>query len=142
MDKREKPMPQLFEQETKTTYRVRSGDYLGKVARQYGVRVSDIKKWNGLRSNNLTIGQRLKIYSHNSASSSASETSSNSTKASSSSVSTAVASTNAKTYKVRSGDSLWSISQKFSGISVDDIKKWNDISGNKLTVGTTLKISK
>jgi membrane-bound lytic murein transglycosylase D len=104
--------------------------------------VSDIKKWNGLRSNNLTVGQRLKIYSRNSASSSSSETSSNSTETSSSSVSTGVASTNAKTYKVRSGDSLWSISQKFSGVSVDDIKKWNDISGNKLNVGTTLKISK
>lgn len=142
MDKREKPMPQLFEQETKTTYRVRSGDYLGKVARQYGVRVSDIKKWNGLRSNNLIIGQRLKIYAHNTASSSLSEKTPISAEKSSSSASTAGASTNAKTYKVRSGDSLWSISQKFSGVSVDDIKKWNDISGNKLNVGTTLKLSK
>ncbi|MEO6348847.1 MAG: LysM domain-containing protein, partial [Aquaticitalea sp.] len=47
-----------------------------------------------------------------------------------------------QTYKVRQGDSLWSISQKFSGVSVEDIKQWNDISGNNLKVGTTLKISK
>jgi membrane-bound lytic murein transglycosylase D len=134
-DKREKPMPQLFEQDSKTTYRVRSGDYLGKVARKYGVRVSDIKKWNGLRSNNLKVGQRLKIYSRSSSSSSSKEKPSNS-------VSTAVASTDTKTYKVRQGDSLWSISQKFSGVSVDDIKKWNDISGSNLKVGTTLKLSK
>jgi membrane-bound lytic murein transglycosylase D len=134
-DKREKPMPQLFEQETKTTYRVRSGDYLGKVARKYGVRVSDIKKWNGLRSNNLTVGQRLKIFPRNSASSSSNEKPT-------SSVSSAAASANAQTYKVRSGDSLWSISQKFAGVSIDDIKKWNDISGNNLRVGTTLKVSK
>ncbi|MGJ8591458.1 MAG: LysM peptidoglycan-binding domain-containing protein [Aquaticitalea sp.] len=136
-DKREKPMPQLLEQESKTTYKVRSGDYLGKVARKYGVRVSDIKKWNGLRSNNLKVGQRLKIYSHSSTSSSST---SNSTDNSSNSK--AIVSTNAKTYKVRSGDSLWSISQKFSGVSVDDIKKWNDISGSNLKVGTTLKVSK
>ena len=137
LDKREKPMPQLFEEETRTTYKVRSGDYLGKIARKYGVRVSDIKKWNGLRSNNLNVGQRLKIYSKSNTSAS------NSTqKEASSTVSTAVASTNVKTYKVRQGDSLWSISQKFSGVSVDDIKKWNDISGTNLKVGTTLKISK
>ncbi len=135
LDKREKPMPQLFEQESRTTYKVRSGDYLGKVARKYGVRVSDIKKWNGLRSNNLRVGQNLKIYSRNSISTSSSEKPS-------SSVSTKVASTNSETYKVRQGDSLWSISQKFSGVSVDDIKKWNDISGSNLKVGTTLKISK
>ncbi len=137
LDKREKPMPQLFEQESRTTYKVRSGDYLGKVARKYGVRVSDIKKWNGLRSNNLRVGQNLKIYSRN-----ASASSTNSTPKTETSVSKAIASTDMKTYKVRQGDSLWSISQKFSGVSVDDIKKWNDISGTHLIVGTTLKISK
>jgi len=61
-DKREKPLPQFFETKTRIRYRVRSGDYLGKIARKYGVRVSQIKRWNGLRSNNLRIGQRLTIY--------------------------------------------------------------------------------
>ena len=64
-DKREKALPQFFDSDTKTTYRVRSGDYLGKIARKYGVRVSQIKRWNGLRSNNLRIGQRLTIYPRN-----------------------------------------------------------------------------
>ena len=62
LDKREKPLPQFFENDTKVRYRVRSGDYLGKIERKYGVRVSQIKGWNGLRSNNLKIGQRLTIY--------------------------------------------------------------------------------
>ena len=61
-DKREKPLPQLFNADAKVRYRVKSGDYLGKIARKYGVRVSQIKKWNGLRTNNLKIGQRLTIY--------------------------------------------------------------------------------
>ncbi|VAV85849.1 Membrane-bound lytic murein transglycosylase D, partial [hydrothermal vent metagenome] len=37
-DKREKPLPQFFETKSRIRYRVRSGDYLGKIARKYGVR--------------------------------------------------------------------------------------------------------
>src|SRR5690606_21241521 len=62
LNKREKPLPQLFNSETKTTYRVVSGDNLGKIARQFNVRVSQLKQWNGLRSNNIKIGQRLTVY--------------------------------------------------------------------------------
>ena len=47
-----------------------------------------------------------------------------------------------KTYTVRNGDSLWSISQKFPGVSVQNIKNWNDISGNNIKPGTKLKIYK
>lgn len=129
-DKREKPLPQLFNTDTKVTYRVRSGDYLGKIARRYGVRVSQIKRWNGLRNNNLKIGQRLTIYPRNPVSSS-------NPKPAPKTVNTA----GKKTYKVKSGDSLWSIAQKFSGVSVQNIKDWNDISGNKLKIGMVLIVS-
>lgn len=44
------------------TYRVKKGDYLGKIAARYHVSVNSIKKWNNLRNNNLSIGQRLVIY--------------------------------------------------------------------------------
>jgi membrane-bound lytic murein transglycosylase D len=127
-NKREKPLPQYSKSDSKITYRVRSGDYLGKIARKYGVRVSQIKKWNGLRSNNLKIGQRLAIYPRNPVASNTSKK--------------AVVSPNAKTYKVKSGDSLWSIAQKFPGVSIQNIKDWNDISGTKLKPGMTLRISK
>jgi membrane-bound lytic murein transglycosylase D len=133
-DKREKPMPQFFDSDTKTTYRVRSGDFLGKIARQYSVRVSDIKKWNGLRSNNISIGQRLTIYPKNT---NAPTTSSKSTTSSSTPITG-----NVITYIVKSGDSLWSISQKFSGVSVQNIKDWNGISGTTVKPGMKLKISK
>jgi len=59
---REKPLPRYFEMDKRIRYRVRNGDYLGKIARKFGVRVSDIKKWNRLRSSNLKIGQRLSVY--------------------------------------------------------------------------------
>lgn len=44
------------------TYRVKSGDYLGRIASRYHVSVSQLKKWNHLRSNNLRVGQVLVIY--------------------------------------------------------------------------------
>lgn len=60
--KREKPLPKYFEMDKRTTYRVKSGDYLGKIAKKFGVRVSKIKQWNNMRSTKLKIGQRLYIY--------------------------------------------------------------------------------
>lgn len=133
-DKREKPLPQFFESDTRIRYRVRSGDYLGKIARKYGVRVSQIKRWNGLRSNNLRIGQRLTIYPRKPVA--------NSPVAVSSKPKSKVNSKGKKTYKVKAGDSLWSISQKFPGVSVQNLKDWNDISGTKLKPGMTLIVSK
>ncbi|MBT7528513.1 MAG: transglycosylase SLT domain-containing protein [Flavobacteriaceae bacterium] len=59
---REKPLPQLYELNSRTVYRVVNGDFLGKIARNYGVRVSDIKKWNKLKDDNLRIGKRLIIF--------------------------------------------------------------------------------
>ena len=130
-NKREKPLPELTEQSDRLRYRVRSGDYLGKIASKYGVSVSKIKRWNGLKSNRLKIGQRLTIYPR--------KFNTSSTKKS---AVTKAGNSNARTYKVKSGDSLWSISQKFPGITVDQLKKWNDISSTKLKPGTTLKLNK
>ncbi|MCA0131279.1 LysM peptidoglycan-binding domain-containing protein [Winogradskyella alexanderae] len=129
-DKREKPLPQLFNQDTKIRYRVKSGDYLGKIARRYGVRVSQIKRWNGLRTNNLRIGQRLTIYPRNPVAPPPQKTGKKPVKIG-----------ERKTYKVKEGDSLWSIAQKFSGVSVQNLKDWNDISGNNLKIGMTLIVS-
>lgn len=128
---REKPLPQFFEQDNKIRYRVRKGDYLGKIANRYGVSVSKLKRWNGLRSNNLRVGQRLTIYTRGTSRSSTSKAAKATASAS-----------NARTYTVRNGDSLWSISQKFPGVTVDNIKKWNDISGTKLKPGMKLKVQK
>jgi membrane-bound lytic murein transglycosylase D len=60
--KREKPLPKYLELNRRLRYKVRSGDYLGKISKKFGVRVSQIKKWNRLRSNKLKIGQRLTIF--------------------------------------------------------------------------------
>jgi membrane-bound lytic murein transglycosylase D len=108
---------------------------LGKIARQYGVRVSQIKQWNGLRSNNLRIGQRLTIYPRKPGTQVSPAVSNNLT-------TTKAISSSTKTYKVQKGDSLWSISQKFPGVSVQNIRDWNNINGSKLKIGMTLVVSK
>ena len=59
---REKPLPQLYELNSRTLYRVISGDFLGKIANNYGVNISDIKKWNKLKNDRLNIGQRLILF--------------------------------------------------------------------------------
>ncbi|MEP2240087.1 MAG: LysM peptidoglycan-binding domain-containing protein [Maribacter sp.] len=112
-------------------YKVRDGDFLGKIAERYGVRVSQLKQWNGLRSNNLRIGQRLTIYPRKNASSSVKPKQTPSR--------TAVAG-NSKTHEVRSGDSLWTISRKYPGVTIENLRKWNGISGNNLKLGTKLKL--
>jgi len=128
LDKREKPLPQLFNADSQIRYRVKSGDYLGKIAQRYGVRVSQIKRWNGLRSNNLKIGQRLTIYPRN--------------PVTTTTVKKQRKTEGKQTYTVREGDSLWKIANKFPGVSVENLKVWNDISGTRLKPGVELIISK
>lgn len=112
-------------------YKVRSGDYLSKIAQRYGVGVSQLKGWNGLRSNNLRIGQRLTIYPKKNGVSSIQPKNTPSR--------TSVAS-NTKVHEVRSGDSLWTISKKYPGISIENLREWNGISGNNIKPGTKLKL--
>ncbi len=135
LDKREKQLPKYVEANDRIRYKVRSGDYLGRIARKYGVRVSQIKKWNGLRSNNLRIGQRLTIYPRRPVVSKSQSTPKTKT------VSKAITG-NSEVYTVKSGDTLWSISQKFKGITIENLKNWNDISGSGIKPGMKLKVSK
>ena len=136
LDSLEKPLPQLVQANNKIRYRVRSGDYLGKIAQRYGVGVSQIKRWNGLRSNNLRVGQRLTIYPRKPV---VAQTSSATKKTSKTGASATVAS-NAKVHTVQEGDSLWTISRKYPGVSIENLREWNGISGNNLKPGTKLKL--
>ncbi len=128
-EENKKPLSEFHLQDQQITYRVKSGDFLGKIANQHGVTVNNIKNWNSLRSNNLRIGQRLVIYprGQKSTTSAVAQTSTN-----------AESSTE---YLVRQGDTLWSIANKFPGVSIENLKNWNDISGSKLKPGMKLKLS-
>lgn len=127
---KEEKLPRFVEAENRIRYKVKSGDYLGKIAVKYGVGINNIKTWNNLKSNNLRVGQYLTIYPTK-------------TVSLTQAAPTKSASNNAtKIYTVKSGDSLWSISKKFPGITVQNLKSWNGISDSKLKPGMVLKLSK
>ncbi|MEB8328246.1 LysM peptidoglycan-binding domain-containing protein [Flavobacteriaceae bacterium KMM 6897] len=136
LETEEKPMQELIEAQNRIVYRVRSGDYLGKIAERHGVGVSQLKQWNGLSGNTVRIGQRLTIYAKNPVTSSSSNTSSSS---SNSSTKSAIAS-DTKVHMVKSGDSLWTISKKYPGITIENLREWNGIRGNDIKIGAKIKL--
>ncbi len=132
LKKEEAALPQLVEAEERIRYRVRSGDYLGRIAEQYGVGVSEIKRWNGLSSNMLRVGQRLTIFPRKPVT----------TVASARKTTTHSSTINAdtKVHVVKEGDSLWTISRRYPGITIDNLREWNGLSSNNLRPGTKLKL--
>ncbi|HEY9045336.1 MAG TPA: LysM peptidoglycan-binding domain-containing protein [Ohtaekwangia sp.] len=114
-------------------YKVRNGDVLGSIAMRHGVRVNDLKKWNNLRGNTIRIGQRLNIWQRGSRSSSTAVMASAQT-------SSPVPVPDSKTYTVQPGDTLWHISRKFEGLTVEKIKTMNNLGNTKLQPGQKLII--
>jgi membrane-bound lytic murein transglycosylase D len=132
-------------------HKVRRGDSLGEISDKYGVSMSDLKKWNRLRSNKAPLGRSLKIYTNENTA--VAVTSKHTTK---DTASIAVASSTnkifkeekvisykdvVKYYRVKSGDNLGEISDKY-GVSVAEIKKWNKLKSNNIALGASLKIIK
>lgn len=111
----------------RVAYKVKSGDYLGKIASRYGVSVSQIKSWNNLRSSNIRVGQILYIYGGKSSGSGASS-------------SKAATTSQQRIYTVKSGDSLYTIAKRYPGVSAGDIKKANGLTSDKIRPGQKLKI--
>jgi membrane-bound lytic murein transglycosylase D len=137
-------MPKYYEANDRIRYRVRSGDNLGYIAEKYGVKVSEIKRWNGLKSNNIYIGQRLSIYPRKFNQKVSSNSSKKSTsKKSSTKVKFEEIKGEYSIYTVKSGDNLWLIAKKYPGISAQNIMSWNKISdARNIKVGMKLKIAK
>ena len=110
-----------------SVYVVRSGDYLGKIASRSGASVSDIRKWNKLKGNTIYPGQKLTVWKPKGAKPSTEDLASAPEKKKEKEV-IAVPLTQDKsflTYEVKPGDTLWSIAQKFPGVSADNLKAYN-----------------
>ncbi len=112
-------------------YKVKSGDFLGKIASRYGVTINQLKSWNNLRSNSIQIGQTLYIYKNGGPSVSQGSTGSKS--GGSSKPKTII-------YTVKSGDSLSKIASRYKGVSVNDIKKANGLKSDAIRAGQKLTI--
>ena len=61
-ESRASSMPDFTQMNERTVHRVKSGETLGHIAGKYGVRVSEIKRWNGLKSDMIRVGQRIVVY--------------------------------------------------------------------------------
>jgi membrane-bound lytic murein transglycosylase D len=59
---KQKSYPKYSEEDERIVHRVRNGEYLGKIASRYGCSVSKIKKWNNLKSDAISVGQRLILF--------------------------------------------------------------------------------
>lgn len=128
-----------------STYVVRSGDYLGRISSRTGASVSDIRKWNKLKGNTIYPGQKLTVWMP---------------KGKEVKVEAVVAAPEKKeekkelatastadgsflTYEVKPGDTLWSIAQKFPGVSADNLKSYNKMdvlikAGEQLKIPTQM----
>jgi LysM repeat protein len=98
-------------------YTVIPGDTLSKIAKKFGVKISQIKAWNKLSSNSLSVGKKLTIYS-----------------------SRHVRSRSKTLYTVRRGETLAKIAKK-RGVKTGDILAWNPkVDPRRIRPGTKLRI--
>ena len=99
------------------TYVVKSGDSLWNIANRFGTTVNELKSLNNLTSNNLSIGQVLRIPLSN-------QNNNNNLE---------------NTYVVKSGDSLWNIANRL-GTTVNELKSLNNLTSNNLSIGQVLRV--
>ena len=118
-------------------YSVQKGDNLGSIAKKFGATIEELKQWNNLKSNAIAIGNSLVVAKNEIvidtnkatvASFKKKEQFSNSAK-------------KEAEYYVKKGDSLYSISKKYPGVTISDLKKWNNIKDDELKPGMKLKIN-
>ena len=118
-EKKEKKIPT----EKLQTYTVKEGEYLGEIAEKYGVKISDIREWNDLEGDKILVGQKLKIYSDK--------------KVTTKSDNTTLKSTH---HIVAEGEYLSEIANEY-GVTVSELKEWNDLEDDKILVGQKLIVS-
>ena len=99
-------------------YKVKKGDSLWDIAKEYNTTVATLKKINNLSNDKLTINQQLFIPKSDNSS---------------------VKNTGEINYVVQKGDNLWTIANKYD-TTISDIKKLNNLKTNTLQIGQVLKI--
>lgn len=124
-------------------HKVKRGDVLGEIADKYGVSIADVKKWNKMKGNNVQLGQNLKIVTNERVVTTVK-------KEIKSDRAVAVAEKARKEdseteklsdyYIVQKGDNLSSIAKKY-GVSIEELKRWNELPDNNVKLETKLKIA-
>ena len=119
-------------------YTVQKGDNLGGIATKFGSSLAELRQWNKLRDNTISVGKNLIVAKDevviitDKATVNSFKTKANNTAASNKATTD---------YYVKKGDSLFSIAKKYPGITISDLKKWNDIRNEDIKPGMKLKIN-
>ncbi len=109
---------------------VKSGENLGLIAKKYKCSVNDLKKWNNLKKNTIQPKQKLVVYEPKAAPKKTDTQKSNKKEG------------DYVYHTVRKGDTLWDIAKLYDGVTIDQIKKLNNIKNSKrLKPGQKLKVS-
>lgn len=109
-------------------HKVAEKETLYSISRVYGVSVDEIRLWNGLTSNALSLGQELVIKRMNTITTSGTVVQANQE----------VILEKGK-HQVAQQETMFSISRKY-GISIDDLRRWNNLDGNELKIGQILTV--
>ena len=118
-------------------YSVQKGDNLGGIAKKFGATIEELKQWNNLKTNAIAIGNSLIVAKNEIV-----IDTNKATVASFKKKEQFSSTTNKEAeYYVKKGDSLYSISKKYPGVTISDLKKWNNIKDDELKPGMKLKIN-
>lgn len=124
------------------TYRVKKNDSLLGIAELFNVRVTDLRNWNDIPyTSSISVGQVLNIYVPQDKQEFYASLD-NQTSVEKTTIKNSPILKSSKTWnyhRVTRGETLTSIAQRY-GVSVSDLKQWNSITGNKILLGSQLKI--
>jgi LysM repeat protein len=110
------------------THKVAAKETMFSIAKQYGISVDELKEWNNLKDNTLSIGQELIVKKPSSATTFVQKTTKPTDPAPSGTKGT---------HTVAAGETLFSISRQHN-VSVQQLKSWNNLEGNDLSTGQVL----
>lgn len=124
----------------KQTYVVKRGDNLGDIAERFDVELYDLKRWNHIRSSHIERGQKLVILKEVAETRTERLAEQGSAKAHKKAETLAKSKKHYKPryHRVQDGDTLWNIAQRYDGLTIDRLKKMNNIRGNALRPGQKL----
>lgn len=142
-------------------HRVRRGESLSRIARRYGVRITDLKAWNIIRRNYVRPGKRLVVYTRvkrkitpenadkpaddiklNISEEALAKGETDTKKKTQAKAKKQTKKVAAKYHRVRRGDSLYSISKKYPGLTIKKLRAYNRLSKNSVIYpGTKLRIT-
>ena len=123
-------------------HKVRSGETVITIADRYGVTAADIRKWNGLKSNRVITGYTLVLFVNNGGYLANNTATSTARTSSAGTQSSNRASAATVRYKVKPGDSFYTIAQKYPGYSHTDLMKLNKVTKATLKAGQYILVPK